>query len=336
MFPGLLLLVIAIGGVNIKNVRAQDPLFSQFYAAPIYLNPALAGVSYGPRIGINYRNQWPALNRAYQTYALSYDQFFSYLNSGFGATLLTDKAGDGILTTNKVNLVYSYQLQLSSKWKTRLGMEFALVQSRLDWDKLLFSDQIDPVEGSISPGGTPFPTTEIPPEDFDIFYVDMGTGFIVYSDNIYIGAGFKHLNRPSTSFLNINENTSGGLPIQWMAHAGAEWSLWKSNKTIGEAFISPGILFVRQGPFNQLLVGSYAQVNIAKFGIWYRHTSDNPDAAIFALGVESGVFEITYSYDLTISGLGPRSGGSHEVSIGIKLGDEDQHSVISDCFNIFR
>ena len=55
---------------------AQDPQFTQFYANPLYLNPAFAGSTRCPRVGLNYRNQWPSLNKAYITESASYDQHF--------------------------------------------------------------------------------------------------------------------------------------------------------------------------------------------------------------------------------------------------------------------
>ncbi|MGM0478992.1 MAG: type IX secretion system membrane protein PorP/SprF, partial [Bacteroidota bacterium] len=41
--------------MNVETVRAQDPQFSQFYANPIYLNPAFAGSHGCPRFAANYR-----------------------------------------------------------------------------------------------------------------------------------------------------------------------------------------------------------------------------------------------------------------------------------------
>lgn len=58
------------------SLQAQDPIYSQYYAAPIQLNPAFAGNTYTPHIAINYRNQWPSLNQAYVSYSVSYSQFF--------------------------------------------------------------------------------------------------------------------------------------------------------------------------------------------------------------------------------------------------------------------
>jgi len=49
-------------------VSAQDPSFSQFFASPLTLNPALTCKFNGDyRAESNYRNQWPDVNKAYIT-----------------------------------------------------------------------------------------------------------------------------------------------------------------------------------------------------------------------------------------------------------------------------
>ena len=62
----------------LNYTHAQDPVFSQFYATPMQLNPAFAGTTYAPRITLNYRNQWPSWPNAYTTYAFN-DVEFSYV-----------------------------------------------------------------------------------------------------------------------------------------------------------------------------------------------------------------------------------------------------------------
>ena len=53
--------------LNTKKAHAQDPAFSQFYANPLYLNPAFAGTNDCPRVNLNYRDQWPGIGRTYVT-----------------------------------------------------------------------------------------------------------------------------------------------------------------------------------------------------------------------------------------------------------------------------
>jgi len=50
-----LLLLLAI------NMDAQDPIYSQYYTAPLQLNPAFAGNTDYPLFHANYRLQWPAI-----------------------------------------------------------------------------------------------------------------------------------------------------------------------------------------------------------------------------------------------------------------------------------
>src|SRR3954452_25468987 len=58
----------------VVTANAQDPHFSQFFASPLTLNPALTGKFDGNlRVAGNYRNQWPTINRAFTTTTVSVD-----------------------------------------------------------------------------------------------------------------------------------------------------------------------------------------------------------------------------------------------------------------------
>src|ERR1035437_9240949 len=65
---------------------AQDIHFSQYYASPLTLNPALTGLVNGVfRASLNYRNQWfniPTQNTIapYQTYQASFDMPLSIIS----------------------------------------------------------------------------------------------------------------------------------------------------------------------------------------------------------------------------------------------------------------
>src|ERR1700747_1692710 len=83
---------------------AQDPGFSQFFASPLTLNPALTGKFDGVvRVGGNYRNQWPAINNAFIPSTVSVDApiLVNKLPEndtwGIGVMAMTDKTASGIL-----------------------------------------------------------------------------------------------------------------------------------------------------------------------------------------------------------------------------------------------
>src|SRR5215216_1092358 len=101
---------------------AQDPEFSQYYAAPLSLNPAFSGTASDHRFISNYRNQWPNITNGFVTYALSYDYNMENLNSGLGVLLVSDKAGTANLKSTTVNLQYAYKVRLREKWMLSSGL----------------------------------------------------------------------------------------------------------------------------------------------------------------------------------------------------------------------
>lgn len=330
--------VIVLGLMMVvASAIAQDPIFSQFYNAPNQVNPAFAGNTRGPLVATNYRLQWPGFSSVYNTYMLSYDQFVPRLNSGFGLSLLADDAGDGTLKTTKISGLYSYRVFVTKDTYVKLGMEVGVVQYRLDPTKLIFFDQLDPQFGAISPGGTTFPTQENLSDIGTRFYPDVGAGVMIYSSKFYGGVGLKHLNNPDNGFLDNIENIDRGIPIRFTIHAGMQIDLEKGNNRSNAAFISPNVIYVKQGPFRQINAGALIDFGDFFTGLWYRDTENNGDAVIGSLGVRSGIYKISYSYDLTVSGLGVNSGGSHELGLIFNFDSLlPKESKYNDCLSLFR
>ncbi|MFZ1749007.1 MAG: PorP/SprF family type IX secretion system membrane protein [Saprospiraceae bacterium] len=332
----VLLLVV----LSSDRLNGQDPIYSQFYNAHLQLNAAMAGNTRGPLIQLNYRNQWPALGNIYNTYSVSYDQFIHQLNSGIGAQILSDNAGDGILRTTGLTGFYSYRLKLRGDTYIKGGMDVGLVNMSLDWSKLLFGDAIDAKLGPISPGGTPYPSQESVPENTSKNYLNIGAGVLLSNPNYYIGLGMKNLNTPDISFLgntNINDISSLSLPVRFTLHAGSQIILRGGNKNIDPTFISPNVIFLKQAGFHQLNLGAYLSVNKVQGGVWFRHSLYNGDALITSFGVKRDFFKITYSFDLTLSQLNIRQGGSHEIGIVLNFDYLYPQKVdYNDCFAIFR
>src|SRR6267142_387397 len=99
--------------VGCETVTAQDAQFSQFYAAPLYLNPAFAGSTSQARIGSNYRNQWPSIDANFNTISAFADFYIEEKNSGVGMIINKDREGLLGLQSTSIGLLYSYDLKLT-------------------------------------------------------------------------------------------------------------------------------------------------------------------------------------------------------------------------------
>ena len=296
------LLVVLCGNSN--DAFSQDPEFTQFYANPLYLNPAFAGTHRCPRVALNYRNQWPALSGTFVTTSASYDQHVDAIYGGLGLLVTSDKAGKGTLNTNRVSGMYSYQLKISRAFSVRVGAEATYFQRTLDWNKLTFGDQIDPRRGFI------YQTGDVP-RGGTVSGVDVSAGILGFSEVFFIGIAAHHLNEPNESVVT----GSSAIPLKMTGHAGAVIPLGnKTNYTEG-ASLSPNILYRQQAGFQQLNMGLYMKKGALTGGVWYR----NKDAFIVTVGIQSDIVKFGYSYDVTVSKLTNASAGSHEVSFQLNF-----------------
>jgi type IX secretion system PorP/SprF family membrane protein len=114
-----------------KIIKAQDPQFTQFYANPLYLNPAFAGSTICPRICFNYRNQWPGIPATYTTTSASFDRYVYGIKSGIGLLVTNDQAGAGTIKTTNVSGIYSYQLTITRSFSINEG--FRLLTDKKCW-----------------------------------------------------------------------------------------------------------------------------------------------------------------------------------------------------------
>jgi len=287
------------------NVSAQDPEFTQFYANPIYLNPAFAGTNICPRVNLNWRNQWPGVSGTFITYSASFDQHSEAIHGGLGLLVTTDQAANSLQTT-RVSGMYSYQLKISRKFSIRMGMEATFFQKTLDWSKLTFGDMIDPRRGFVLQTGDQ-------PRGGSTAGLDFSAGFLGFSESFYFGFAAHHLTQPNESLIKEQSK----LPMKLTAHAGAMIPLAgaASQYQTEDAMISPNIIYRRQADFQQLNMGLYVKKGPLVGGVWYR----NRDAFIVLLGIQSDNLKIGYSYDVTISKLANATAGSHELSFQINF-----------------
>lgn len=304
-------IVITLLGLTIsQDFVAQDPTFTQFYANPLYLNPAFAGSHGCPRVNLNYRNEWPSLSSNYVTYSASYDSYFKNISGGIGVLATHDQQGQGTINTSNLGLIYSFHLKVNRKFSMLFGAKAAWTQKFLNWDKLTFGDMIDERKGFI------YQTGDIRNNGSRGFF-DASAGMVGFSKKFFFGFAAHHLNRPNESMIQGESK----LPIRYTAHAGADIQIGNKSRFATKTYIMPNVIFQYQRGFMEMNIGTYVRYGNFQAGVWYR----NKDAFILTLGINTGTMRIGYSYDVTISKLNNGvSGGSHEVSLGLNLKCKDK------------
>ena len=318
------------------HLAGQDAVYSQFYLSPTLLNPAFAGNTHSPFVSVNYRNQWPGIDRAYSTYSVSYDQQWKD-NSGVGIYVNSDNAGAGAIKTTKVAGIYAYKIRLNRETYLKGSIEAGYGQTSLDWQQLVFFDSLDPQFGATSPGGVTIPSSEVPSTNLSRSFFDIGTGVLIYNPLWYAGLSLKHANSPTVDFIDDQTGRRGQLPSRFTLHGGMQISIEQGNRSSTGTFISPNALISVQGDFWQVTAGAYVNVDQVFGGVWYRQGGANGDAVIGSIGVKSGIFKIGYSYDYTISDLSIGSGGAHEIGVTMLFDMlEPKKFQYSDCLNLFR
>jgi type IX secretion system PorP/SprF family membrane protein len=302
---------------------AQDPQFSQYFAAPIYHNPAFTGAAHKSRVIANYRNQWPSIPGAFVTYATSFDTYFKEYNSGFGLIAYRDRAGSGGFATTSLAGNYAYELSITSDWVARAGLSFGYATRNIDFTKLTFRDQLNANMINM-PSADPSLAAFSRPHYFDI-----SSGFLVYSKYFWFGTSLMHMNQPNQSILGETSK----LPMRFATMTGMNIPLTKRryggarNAQFIEKSFSPSLIYKRQGDFQQLDLGAYVTLQPLVLGMYYRgipipglkQSVNTMDALIWLVGFKHEHFSVGYSYDLTVSKLGPGTAGSHEISFAYEF-----------------
>jgi type IX secretion system PorP/SprF family membrane protein len=296
--------------------QAQDPQFSQYYNAPLYLNPAFTGTGTHSRVGLNYRNQWTGTTSPFITYSVFADHNFEPKKIGLGVLIKKDRQASGGLTANDLSVLGSYRVDISDKLTFRPGLQASFVTKDANFNSFTFGDQYDN-NGLTGSGSIDYTANK----GVRFSYLDFSAGGLLYSKAFWIGAAVNHLNRPKQSF----NHRDFPLPPKISIHGGYNFLLKKQrfNGYSVQRSIIPTFNYRHQGLYDQLDLGVYALYDPIMFGIWYRGIPvkhyqpgfSNNEALVFMVGLHYNGLSIGYSYDFTISRLTPASGGSHEISL---------------------
>lgn len=315
------------------HIEAQDLHFSQYYASPLTLNPALTGRFNGEyRVTAIYRNQWSQLNRPlWSTPSASVD--FSLFKEklkrdafGIGLVFVNDQANNARFNTLKFNASLAYHKGFGKEGKTQasLGISVGYTQKSFDFNDLRFEDGFDPFDiTQYNQSAETFP-------DDNNTYIDLNAGLLINSqvtDKAVVYGGFSvfHLTTPNEAFVTLQsggQTTDNNIPMRYVVHAGAEIDISK------RVVIIPGLLAQFMAKSNEVNFGvtaGYSFLNEQEektatifLGAWHRLGR----SFIGKAGLDWKNFRLGVAYDVNVSSLRDvkNAGANHPTAFEISLG----------------
>ena len=321
---------------------ASDPHFSQFYAAPLLLNPAMTGAfSCNYRLTGIFRGQWGSVLKdesvpMFRTPSVSLDfrtnkAFMQGDAFGFGVFFLNDKAGESKFQTNRWGLSIAYHKSLDRRNEHFLTLGFTTAM----WDRSIYFKGLEfPNQNNNGLFDPSIPNYEFLVNDNFLFW-DISLG-LMYTGKFgrrgrssgYIGFAADHLNRPNESFLG---DQSVRLPMKFTAHGGFRFPIK------GRFDAQPKFIYMNQGVSHELNLGADIRIlfeerepqgNNFRFGAMFRlvggdakaawHDAQlNSEAVIINAGVEFANINVSAAYDVNVSQLvkGSQSQGAFEIAL---------------------
>lgn len=342
--------------LSFSALQGQDQHFSQFFASPLTLNPALTGALEGKyRVSMVYRDQWRnALDNPYQTYSAAAD--FRYKTSifkkryrdafGVGVVFYNDKVNRINFSTNQIMLSSAFHKALNpeSNQFLSLGVQIGMVQRNINYDQLTFDDQFNGTDLFSNPSAEALPENNFAFADFQVglhySYAPRG------KTGIFAGLAMHHVLEPEMSFYyrqqpddDKDERLSNTLYRKYTATANlivpaGDRLQWQ-----------PRIVAYQQGPHLTLNTGMNFRIlanditgTALHLGAWYRpvlNANDDwgTDALVAMIGIEHANFLLGFSYDISPEqlGLNFRSQNTFEISVAY-LGEYEDETVLCPKF----
>lgn len=292
----LAILLAGLFGSNIAS--AQDAHFSQYFAAPLTLNPSLTGQFNGSlRAAAQYRTQWQSIDYGSE-FGLSLDT--RKKGWGLGLTVLDLKGGD--LDYGYINALGSVSYDLTYKRKSPnhfiVGVQVGYLQKQLSTSKATFGLQYKDGFGfnrsrdngesnlnSPSAGGLDL--------NFGAFWFN---GNAAKKASPFVGASVAHITNTDLGFTGAEDNVGTRIAI----HGGVK------IKVKEKLDITPHLQYLTHinSPYNGMVGVNFAYGIVDTRTVLIGGASYRlDDAAIPYIGLIHNDLQFGVSYDVNLSDL---------------------------------
>ena len=321
-----LALAVVLSGMGMHASAQQNIQFTQYIFNSMSVNPAYTGYKEEWFGQLGLRSQWVGLDGAPKTGVLSVDGIVDPVNKrhGVGVQLTADKLGPQSASSAYLN--YAFRLRLNEEDTQRLsfGVGAGVTQYSLNGTMLRPIDNMD---------------ATLPPGRINNFIPDIRFGVYYYAPKWYAGVSVMDLlsgDQSNNIFRWDNTTTDnlrrkrhmyfmGGALIDFESGLKLRPSLLVKEDFKGPTSVDVNAMFIFDDRF---WIGAGWRTGITVFDRTYADKSveklskQNALAAIVQLYVTPKL-RVGYSYDYILSQLNSVQNGSHEITLGITFGKQE-------------
>lgn len=338
-----LLFVILLGLSVPVLARAQDPFFIHFFNNESTYNPALVGYRGALSVLMKYKAQWPGLGGAhFRTGNVAVEESLPCSIFDYGLNFRFDEEGEGIFRTRDFAFRFAGVVPFdvgASRHNLRMGAGFQWSFKSVDYNRLVFSDELDPKYGLTDALGLDLPTSFVPPNDGrSLWFFSPSVGIthrILVNENkprsatIHYGVALHNAFSLGRDEFTGNEESI----LQVGTKIARRWSVFGSVELLpylqrGAFFsIKPTVLYENQGGLSYWEAGAKFSLNRLLALSAFYHDNRSPvtgrNTRWMSFALEFGEvlgkdrrFDLGFSYANSFTGLRNHVGPIFEFSVG--------------------
>jgi type IX secretion system PorP/SprF family membrane protein len=331
------LAILSLLGLNMLGFQlyGQDVTFTHFMQNPIYYNPASVGIDQGLLISLNYRRALMYLPSKFETIAFGFDQSLHDTEirglGGVGLFLNRNQEGDGSYYTTSIGIPFSSRVVINDNLKFQIGIAPVIYQKSINFDKLVFYDQLDPYYGIVVPKSQLSNLKSDQSVTFFDFHIGIfgryesdPTDQSNVENNVFdFGFSIQHLPEPNQAFENVTAKLASKYSLMMRySHVIATYGYQQAS-------VQPLMLLEKQGSMEDIITGINFKYKTFSAGTYLRHEQNSlfqVTEIMMLIGTEFQLHErsfssmqLNYSFDLLVPSKQVNRNVSNELSIILKL-----------------
>ncbi|MCF8380471.1 MAG: type IX secretion system membrane protein PorP/SprF [Bacteroidales bacterium] len=293
----------------------QVPVFSQYMVNKFLINPAVVGGTGHTSFDMVARQQYTGFLNSPSTFGVSAhsrllndsyimqklrirkntNQATRFTNVGVGGSIYSDR--NGIISKTGIQGAYAYHINFNNQFQLSMGLSASVFQYKLDDSDASLINTDDPL---------------LLGEKKQFWVPDASFGTFITNNIWYAGLTITDLLGSSLKLGSAPIKDNFSTMRNYILMGGYRFPINQILK------LEPSILFKTTTLSSQLDINAKLSV-MNSYWLGFSYRSDNTFVSM--LGVEVDIFHFAYAYDASFGSVRNYASGSHELIMGVKIGD---------------